>query len=314
MPRARAPDHVPVLLAEVVDALAPRAGGRYVDCTFGRGGHARALLERIGGDGRLLVIDRDPLAVAAAAAMAAGDARLTVVHENFARLGEVAARAGLMGKVDGIVLDLGLSSPQLDDAGRGFSFRHDAVLDMRMDPGTGESAAAWLERATEAEIADVIHRYGEERHARRIARAIVASRARAPIRTTRELADLVVRALPRGRARDKHPATRTFQAIRMHVNGELDALASALAATPAVLAPGGRLAVVSFHSLEDRMVKRFIRDSFRPRTLPRGLPVTGDPPGGVLRPIGRARRPHEREIAANPRARSAVLRVAERLP
>ena len=301
------------MLAEVLDALAPRTGGYYVDCTFGRGGHARALLERIGPGGRLLVMDRDPQAVAAAEVMARGDARVAVVHDDFSRLARVAAREGLMGNVDGILLDLGLSSPQLDDASRGFSFRHDAALDMRMDPTRGESACVWLARASEAEIARVIRTYGEERYARRIARAIVASRASQPIRSTRQLADIVARAQPRTAGRDKHPATRTFQAIRMHVNDELAALGSALAATPAMLATGGRLAVVSFHSLEDRVVKRFIRDAHRPPGAPKGLPITGEPGAAVLRPLGGPRRPTAAEVAANPRARSAVLRVAERL-
>lgn len=298
--------HIPVLRDAVLEGLAVRADGRYLDATFGRGGHARAILARLGPRGRLLLMDRDPAAIAAAARDHGDDPRIAIRHANFADLGawdEV--RAGL----DGILLDLGVSSPQLDDAARGFSFQTDAPLDMRMDPTTGTGAAEFLARANEREIADVLFRYGEERMSRRIARAIVARRADAPLRTTRELAELVERALGR-RERSKHPATRTFQALRLRVNDELGSLERALPAAAAALFPGGRLAVISFHSLEDRIVKRFIRGD-AVATVPRGLPAPAArrPP---LRALGPARMPDADELARNPRARSAVLRIAER--
>jgi 16S rRNA (cytosine1402-N4)-methyltransferase len=299
--------HVPVLLDEVLSALAIKSDGVYVDATFGRGGHARAILERLGPDGRLLMMDRDPAAIEHAHREFGADPRVAIRHANFSELGEWdATREGL----DGVLLDLGVSSPQLDDAARGFSFQSDAPLDMRMDPATGESAAGFLARADEGEIADVLFRYGEERMSRRIARAIVARRATAPIRGTRELAELVERALGR-RERNKHPATRTFQALRRKVNDEPGSLERALPAAAAALKPGGRLAVISFHSLEDRTVKQFIRGA-QPAPVRRGLPVppVAAPP---LRDVARAQVPDDEEIARNPRARSAVLRVAERV-
>ena len=313
------PEHVPVMLDEVVAAAAPRSGGRYVDCTFGRGGHTRALLDRIGPAGRVLAMDRDPQAVEAAYALARSDPRLAVHHACFGDAGDVVRSAGLAGCVDAVLMDLGVSSPQLDDPGRGFSFLHDGPLDMRMDPGAGQSAAEWLAGASEQEIGRVLRELGEERAARRIARAIVATQERdGPIVSTRQLAALVAGAVPRGAGpgRDRtrtHPATRTFQAIRLHVNDELGALARGLAAAPALLAPGGRIVVLSFHSLEDRIVKRFMRGDHAAPVLPRRLPVTGTSPStGAMTPLGAARRPLEEEVASNPRARSAVLRVAER--
>ena len=304
--------HRPVMLDEVLDALAVRPGGIYLDGTFGRGGHAAAILAAAGPRGRLYAMDKDPQAVAAARERFAGDARLQIVQDSFSGLGRWAEAEGIAGRIDGILLDLGVSSPQLDDAGRGFSFLRDGPLDMRMDPEQGVSAADWLAVADEEEIADVIKRYGEERFARRIARAIVAARAEAPIRTTRVLAEVVAAAVPT-RERNKHPATRTFQALRIHVNRELEDLEQGLAAAVDVLAPGGRLAVISFHSLEDRLVKRFLRREAKGPELPPGLPVRGGQAAGRLRLLGKARRPGEAEVAANPRARSAVLRVAERL-
>jgi 16S rRNA (cytosine1402-N4)-methyltransferase len=298
--------HIPVMRDAVLAGLALKPDGRYLDGTFGRGGHARAILERLGADGRLLLMDRDPEAIAHAHREFGGDARVSIRHANFSEMGDWhAARTAL----DGILLDLGVSSPQLDDASRGFSFQSDAPLDMRMDPTAGESAAEFLARAAESEIAEVLFRYGEERMSRRIARAIVARRAAAPVRSTRELAELVERVLGR-RERHKHPATRTFQALRLHVNDELGSLERALPAAASVLEPGGRLAVISFHSLEDRIVKQFIRGP-QPRPMRRGLPQpeVAPPP---LRAVGRKRLADAVEVARNPRARSAVLRIAEK--
>ncbi|HEX7128606.1 MAG TPA: 16S rRNA (cytosine(1402)-N(4))-methyltransferase RsmH [Rhodanobacteraceae bacterium] len=302
----RAAAHIPVMRDEAIAGLAVRPHGRYLDGTFGRGGHARAILERLDRDGRLLLMDRDPQAIAEARRAFAADPRVAIRHGNFAELAQWEEAREL----DGVLLDLGVSSPQLDDPARGFSFQSDAPLDMRMDATSGESAAEFLARADDTEIADVLWRYGEERLSRRIARAVVAQRAQAPIRTTRELADLVERTIGR-RERNKHPATRTFQGLRIHVNDELGSLQRGLEAAVQVLKPGGRLAVISFHSLEDRIVKNFIRGE-RPAVARRGLPPpqVAEPP---LRAIGRAQFPSGAETAANPRARSAVLRIAERV-
>jgi 16S rRNA (cytosine1402-N4)-methyltransferase len=297
--------HIPVMRDAVLDGLAIRPDGRYLDGTFGRGGHARAMLERLGTDGRLLLMDRDPEAIAHARREFGNDPRIAIRHANFSGMGEWDRARDL----DGVLLDLGVSSPQLDDAARGFSFQSDAPLDMRMDPTTGESAADFIARADERAIADVLFRYGEERMSRRIARAIVARRAESPIRTTRELAELVERTLGR-RERNKHPATRTFQALRLQVNDELGSLERALPAAVEVLRPGGRLAVISFHSLEDRIVKQFIRGP-QPVSVRRGLPQPAPAPA-PLRAIGRAQTADDEEIARNPRARSAVLRIAEK--
>lgn len=316
--RAGGSVHRPVLLEETLAALNVREDGAYVDATYGRGGHADALVERLGPEGRLLAIDRDPEAIEAARARFADEARVQVVQGDFAMLAQLAQPHAPARGFDGILLDLGVSSPQLDDPARGFSFRHDGPLDMRMDPATGVSAAQWLADVEQDELARVIRAYGEERHAKRIARAIVTARAQSPIETTAQLARIVAAAVP-GRAGERHPATRTFQAIRIHVNGELEALERALAAAPALLAPAGRLAVISFHSLEDRRVKRFLRHQAggaaapvrdaRGRTLP--LPAAGERP--TLRLVGRAQSPAEAEARSNPRARSARLRVAERV-
>jgi 16S rRNA (cytosine1402-N4)-methyltransferase len=306
--------HTSVLLAEVIDALRPAEGDVFVDCTYGRGGHSSALLARIGPRGRVLALDRDPEAIAVGIEQARSEPRLSVEHGNFAELAHIAQRHGLKGKVDGILFDLGVSSPQLESSERGFSFHSDGALDMRMDTTEGESAAEWIARASRDDIARVLRDYGEERHARRIAGAIVAAREARPIVTSRQLAEIIAGARPRGdpRARGKHPATRCFQAIRIHVNRELEALQAALEAVPAILKGGGRLVVLSFHSLEDRMVKRFIRDRSRGLSGPEG-PLPGEIPA-VLRGVGKPVRPGDDEIRANPRARSAVLRVAERLP
>jgi len=296
-------------LEQAVEGLKVRGDGCYVDCTFGRGGHSRAILARLGKAGRLVALDRDPQAVAAGGEIR--DGRFRMLHGQFSRLAELAGPAGITG-ADGILLDLGVSSPQLDDPARGFSFRRDAPLDMRMDPGVGEPAAAWLAGASEQEIREVIRNHGEERFAKQIAAAIVAARSRGPVGTTRQLAALVAEAVPT-REPQQDPATRTFQALRIHVNQELEELSLALPQCVELLAPGGRLVVISFHSLEDRIVKRFLRDSANPDRLPRRLPLrAAELPQPKLTLVGRAVRPGAAEVAANPRARSAVMRVAER--
>jgi 16S rRNA (cytosine1402-N4)-methyltransferase len=304
--------HTPVLLEESLEALAIKPDGSYLDGTFGRGGHARALLARLGPSGRLLVLDRDPEAVAAARTLAKEDPRLAVEHAPFSAAGAAARRHGLHGALDGLLLDVGVSSPQLDDPMRGFSFSSDGPLDMRMDPQAGTTARQWLAEAKVDDIGRVLRELGEERFAGRIARSIVRARGEAPIDTTRRLAAIVAAASP-AREPGKHPATRTFQAIRIHINRELEELRACLAEVCNLLATGGRLVVISFHSLEDRIVKRFIRDQARGELYPRGVPVTARETQPRLRPVGKAVRPSAGEVAANPRARSAVMRVAERL-
>ncbi len=303
------PLHLPVLFAQVMEALRVREDGIYLDGTFGRGGHADGVLARLRSKGKLLLMDKDPEAIAMAQARFAADARVAVRHGSFADLAQWDATAD---GLDGVLLDLGVSSPQLDDARRGFSFRADGPLDMRMDNASGESAAQWLARADEREIADVLWTYGEERNSRRIARAIVAARAQQPIVRTAQLAELIAALVGRGDGRI-HPATRSFQAIRIFINRELDDLQSGLAAAHARLRPGGRLAVISFHSLEDRIVKQFIAAHAKAPAGDRRLPVA---PAFTpsLRALGAAIHADETEIAANARARSAVLRVAEKLP
>jgi 16S rRNA (cytosine1402-N4)-methyltransferase len=301
--------HVSVLLEGAVDALKLRPDGVYVDATFGRGGHSRLILSRLGAGGRLLALDRDPAAVASARTWR--DDRFEVAHMPFSRLAEALRERGI-DAVDGVLFDLGVSSPQLDEAARGFSFRHDAVLDMRMDTSAGMTAADWLNQAPEEEIARVVRDYGEERFARQVARAVVAERARAPLTSTRQLAVLVAGAV-RTRERGQDPATRTFQAVRIFINGELEEIEAALPRAVDCLRPGGRLVVISFHSLEDRMVKRFMRGEAEGEKLPPEIPVTADRlRPGRLTLIGRAVRPDADECARNPRARSAVMRVAER--
>jgi 16S rRNA (cytosine1402-N4)-methyltransferase len=305
-------EHTPVLLDEVLAGLSVRPDGRYCDATFGRGGHTAAILGVLGPAGRLVAIDRDPEAIRAGRQRFAAEARLTLVQGSFGSLEERVRAAGFEGELDGVLLDLGVSSPQLDEAARGFSFMQDGPLDMRMDNESGQSAAQWLAKAGEREIADVIRGLGEERFARRIARAIVAARAEAPITRTAALAALVAEAVPT-REPGKHPATRTFQAIRIHVNGELDALESALPQAVRLLAPGGRLCVISFHSLEDRIVKRFIRREEQGDPVYAGLPNVPVHARARLKRVGGAVMAGEAEVRANPRARSAVLRAAERL-
>jgi 16S rRNA (cytosine1402-N4)-methyltransferase len=308
-------EHEPVLVEEAVDALAVAAPAHaprlFVDATFGRGGHAARILEQLGPEDRLLAIDRDPQAIAAAGARFGTEPRVLVVRAAFGALASLVQAHGQGRACAGILFDLGVSSPQLDDPARGFSFQADGPLDMRMDPARGESAAAWLARAPVDEIRDVIRELGEERHAARIARAIVETRGTEPITRTLQLAQLIAR-VARGRDAGKHPATRSFQAIRMHVNDELGELRRGLDAALAVLAPGGRLAVITFHSLEDRIVKQFMRTQAQPDPAWAHLPVAPEFTP-ALRLAGKKRRASEAELARNPRARSAMLRVAERL-
>lgn len=303
--------HVPVLLEPALTALNLAADATVVDVTYGRGGHSAAILARLGASGRLIVMDRDPEAIAHARRALGRDERVTICHSNYDGLAELARREGVFGSVDGLLADLGVSSPQLDQSGRGFSFREDGPLDMRMDPTRGESAADWLARVDEDELARVIREYGEERYARRIARTIVKEREQQAIEGTARLAALVASAA--GRSSDKiHPATRTFQAIRIRVNDELDALDRMLEQGLDVLAPGGRFVVISFHSLEDRRVKQAWAGASKPPAASRRHPVA---PAfqARLRQIGKLVRPDENECRANPRARSARMRVAERL-
>ncbi|SFI41446.1 16S rRNA (cytosine1402-N4)-methyltransferase [Paraburkholderia megapolitana] len=305
--------HRTVLLEEAVDALLTRADGVYVDGTFGRGGHSRAVLGRLGEAGRLIAFDKDPLAIATAQQIA--DPRFEIVHESFASLRDALAERGV-GRVSGVLLDLGVSSPQIDDPERGFSFRADGPLDMRMDPTRGESAADWLARATVQELTEVIRDYGEERFAFQIAKALVARRAESdrlgPLVSTGELAEIVANVV-KTREKGKDPATRTFQAIRIHVNQELAELQVVLEAALSLLEQGGRLVVISFHSLEDRIVKRFMQVHASAPVLDRRLPIrAADLPSPPLKLRGRVFA-SDAEVAANPRARSAVMRIAERI-
>jgi len=286
--------------------------GIYLDGTFGRGGHARALLAKLGTTGSLLGLDRDPQAVAAGVSLARRDPRFAIEHLPFSQMEEVTRRRSLFGRVSGLLLDLGVSSPQLDASDRGFSFSVDGPLDMRMDTSVGQTAAQWLAQAKEEEIARVLRDYGEERRAGRIARAIVQARSKRPLVTTSALVQIVAAANP-GREPGRHPATRTFQAIRIHINRELEELRACLNSICGLLTVGGRLVVISFHSLEDRIVKRFIRNEARGDRFPRGVPVMTQETKARLRSVSRPVRPSSTEVAANPRARSALMRVAERL-
>jgi 16S rRNA (cytosine1402-N4)-methyltransferase len=294
--------HRPVMLAQTLAGLAVHPGGIYIDATFGRGGHSAAILERLNDSGALHALDQDPSAAAHAWKIFGAAPGFRIHARNFVELGELAGAENLTGRVDGILFDLGVSSPQLDDPARGFSFSKEGPLDMRM-AAQGESAAQWLARAPETEIADVLWRYGEERNSRRIARAIVSARAATPIATTTQLSQIILD-VHRGAWQKIHPATRSFQAIRIHINRELERLSSALEQAIQVLAPRGRLVVISFHSLEDRIVKRYLRSEARQGP-------DGQAPRLSL--IGRAQLPDEEEAAVNPRARSAVLRVAEKV-
>ncbi|WP_455207549.1 16S rRNA (cytosine(1402)-N(4))-methyltransferase RsmH [Kaarinaea lacus] len=304
--------HQPVLLKEALAALNIKPQGIYVDGTFGRGGHAWEIAQQIGSQGRLLVMDKDPHAIAVARQLFADDTRIIIAKGSFAMLKQKVAEQDWVGSIDGILLDLGVSSPQLDDSERGFSFRRDGALDMRMDTESGRSAAEWIAQVREAELATVLREYGEERYAKRIAHAIVQSREQQPIKTTRQLATIIAQANPKWET-GKDPATRSFQAIRIFINSELDDLQACLAQVTELLKPGGRLVIISFHSLEDRMVKRFIRDQAKGDSYPAGLPVTQAQLNPQLKPIGKAIRPSDEEVAQNPRARSSVLRVAEKI-
>ncbi len=302
------PAHITVLLREAVDALAIKPGGIYVDCTFGRGGHSREILARLGPAGKLIAIDRD---VAAIEANRIDDQRFTLVHAAMSDIVNVLEQQKISA-VDGVLADLGVSSPQLDDGERGFSFRFDAPLDMRMDQTRGETVADWLGRAEEREIGEVIWRYGEERFAKTIARKIVAARSGGSIRSTRELAQLVAETV-RTREPGQHPATRTFQALRIFINQELEEIEKVLPRAVACLRTGGRLVVISFHSLEDRIVKRFMQAASRADRLPSNFPIrAGEIDEATLTLVGRANKASDAEVAANPRSRSAVMRVAER--
>ena len=309
--------HTTVLLHEAVDALAVKPDGVYVDGTYGRGGHSRLILERLGGSGRLIALDKDPMAVTAGRVLK--DLRFTIVHNRFSQIPQVLRDLGVE-QVDGVLMDLGVSSPQLEQATRGFSFRLDGPLDMRMDTSQGQTAAEWLASVSEAHLREIIKNYGEERFAKQIARAIVAARSQEPIVTTIRLSEIVasaVRACSHKRENKQNPATRTFQAIRIHLNQELEELSMTLPQCVEMLKPGGRLVAISFHSLEDRIVKRFIREAADPDKLPRGVPFRTQEVQRLtcqrLRLIGKAIRPTEVEVAKNPRARSAVMRVAERV-
>lgn len=304
--------HRPVLLAEVIEGLSIRPSGIYIDATFGRGGHAQALLQRLDAQGVLLAIDKDPEAVAAARKMFADDARFSIEQGTFAMLEHYVQERGWKGRIDGVLFDLGVSSPQLDDPLRGFSFRHDGPLDMRMNPQAGMNAAQWLSNAKEAEIISVLRNYGEERYAPRIARALIAARNESPLITTRQLAAIVAAANPAWEP-GKDPATRTFQAIRIFINRELEDVAACLPQALDALAPGGRLAVISFHSLEDRIVKRYMREEARGDRFPVGVPVLATQCQPRVRLVGKAIHANAQELSDNPRARSAVLRIAEKI-
>ena len=303
--------HITVLLNEAVDALAVREDGIYVDGTFGRGGHSRLILSRLGSQGRLIVFDKDPQAIEAAQKLAEQDGRVTVVHDGFLSFQTTLDKLGIE-EIDGALFDLGISSPQIDDGARGFSFRFDAPLDMRMDPTRGMSAAEWIATASEQDLHEVIKNYGEERFSRQIARAIVAQRTESPIDTTRKLAQLVAQNV-RTRERGQDPATRTFQAVRIFINRELEEVEAVLPQVMGRLKQGGRLAVIAFHSLEDRIVKQFVKKYSQHPPLPRWAAVKeADLPLPPLKAVGKAIKPGVEETASNPRARSAVLRVAER--
>ncbi|MGY3886133.1 16S rRNA (cytosine(1402)-N(4))-methyltransferase RsmH [Aeromonas aquatica] len=308
----QAAEHITVLLHEAVEGLDIKPDGIYVDGTFGRGGHSRLILQQLGPHGRLIAIDRDPQAIAEAGKIQ--DPRFEIVHGPFSGITTYLSERGLLGKVDGFLLDLGVSSPQLDDAERGFSFMKDGPLDMRMDPTSGQSAAQWLAKADVDDIAWVLKTFGEERFAKKIARAIVHDRVTEPYVRTRQLAEMIARVNP-SKEKGKHAATRSFQAIRIYINSELDEIETALDGALQALAPEGRLSVISFHSLEDRLVKHFIRKHEKGPEVPRGIPLTEAQLAGgrKLKSIGKALKPSEHEVTENSRSRSSVLRVAQRL-
>lgn len=305
--------HISVLLQEAVDALDIKQDGTYIDCTFGRGGHSGLILNTLGEQGRLIAIDRDPTAIAAAEKYA-DDGRFSIVHDGFSNLSRIADDLQVMDKVDGILLDLGVSSPQLDDASRGFSFMNDGPLDMRMDTSKGQTAAEWIATADVEDITWVLRTFGEEKHAWRIANAIVDARTETPFETTGQLAKLIKTAAPQ-REIKKHPATRSFQAIRMYINSELEQIENAINASLDVLKEGGRLVVISFHSLEDRLIKQFMKKHSQGKKVPRGMPITEEEiqKGKKLALVGKRLKPSKTEVTENVRSRSSVMRVAVRL-
>ena len=306
--------HAPVLHSEVIAQLNIRSDGLYVDGTYGRGGHAQSILDQLGENGRLIVMDKDPVAIESARQSMSHDLRVTIVQDDFSHMAALLAELQLSEKVDGVLLDLGVSSPQLDDASRGFSFQKNGPLDMRMNPDQGESAAEWLRYADEKDIAKVLWELGEERYSRRIAKKIVETRDQQPIEDTASLSVLIASCVPQ-RDQKKHPATRSFQAIRIHINRELDRIVEVLDSIFDVLSVGGRLLVISFHSLEDRLVKRFIKTQSSKPKVPRGMPIRESELVSNIRlkAVGKAIKAGTAELAVNPRARSAVLRVAERI-
>ncbi|MEZ8789051.1 16S rRNA (cytosine(1402)-N(4))-methyltransferase RsmH [Vibrio splendidus] len=310
--------HISVLLNESIDGLAIKPDGTYIDGTFGRGGHSRTILSKLGENGRLFSIDRDPQAIAEAQKI--DDPRFTIIHGPFSGMAEYAERYDLVGQVDGVLLDLGVSSPQLDDAARGFSFMKDGPLDMRMDPTTGVPVSQWLVEADLDDITWVIREFGEDKHARRIAKGIIAyqeNEENEPLTRTGQLAKLISDVAPKSFKEKKHPATRAFQAFRIYINSELEEIDTALKGAASILAPQGRISVISFHSLEDRMVKRFIRKESQGPQVPHGLPLTEDQIKALgsadLKPIGKAIKPSKDEVDENTRSRSSVLRIAEKL-
>ena len=304
--------HQPVLLDEVMDALKVRPEGYYIDATFGRGGHSAAILEQLNEQGRLLALDRDPQAIAFGRERFAGEPRIEFEHINFNQVADVLAQRQLESNIDGVLMDLGVSSPQLDDAGRGFSFMHNGPLDMRMDTTRGESASEWLARVELEELVTVLKRYGEEKFARRIAHGIIEARQQQPITETAQLVSIIEQAMP-VKEKHKHPATRSFQAIRMHINQELQSIETGLEAMLGALRPGGRLAVISFHSIEDRLVKRFMKAKVTRPVLPKNLPVFDTDEAPPYRLVGKPCTASPQELEANPRSRSARLRVLERV-
>jgi len=304
-------NHKPVLLDEVIKALNIHSDGFYIDGTFGRGGHSREIIKRLGRKGRLLAFDKDPDAVMSVGMDLIEDDRFEIIKGSFTMLMKYVKKHEVEEKVSGVLFDFGVSSPQLDDDKRGFSFKYDSPLDMRMNPGEGESIASWLNKANEKEIADIIYKYGEERASRRIAKAIVAFREKTPIDSTKQLADIVCKTIPNKKSQI-HPATKTFQAFRIYINHELDEIKEVLPQATDVLCVGGRLAMISFHSLEDRIVKRFLRDQSKPIEQPLEIPLQKENLGIKLKLIGKKVRPSEKEVSNNPRSRSALLRVAER--
>jgi 16S rRNA (cytosine1402-N4)-methyltransferase len=305
-------EHLPVMLNEVIQGLDIKPDGFYVDATFGRGGHSSAILSQLSSQGRLLVMDKDPDAIEHAALLYSTDHRVIIRQESFKNADKICAALKVLGKVDGFLMDLGVSSPQLDNQGRGFSFNHEGPLDMRMDPTQGISAKEWLSLAKEAEIAEVLKTYGEERYHKKIANAIVTARDIAPILSTTQLAQIIAKAHPAWE-KFKHPATRSFQAIRIFINDELGALTTCLNNILEILAPKGRLAVLSFHSLEDRMVKQFIQNAVRGDDYPRGLPILYSDLNPKLKWVVRKQKATDAEVFDNRRARSATLRIAEKL-